>query len=73
MMTLQTIQTAVMWECCTDENGETFDPCGLMTADKQEALEYLKRQRVRRPDTYLVKVVLTRCSEEEERVDCSFH
>ncbi len=72
MTTLQQ-DTAVMWECCNDRMGEPFDPCGLMTPNKQEALEDLKRQRIRRPDTYLVKHVLTRCSEAEERVNGSFH
>jgi hypothetical protein len=68
-MPLQTQQTAVLWECCRDRDGETFDPTGIVTADKAEALERLRECRERWPDTYLVKVVMTRCSPEEEQVE----
>ena len=69
MTTLQAEKTVVMWECCRDRNGETFDPTGLVTEDKAEALEELKRLRVTWPDTYLVKVVMTKCTEEDEHAE----
>ena len=73
MTTLQAEKTVVMWECCRDRDGETFDPTGLVAETKAEALEELKRLRVMWPDTYLVKVVMTRCSENEERAEGMFH
>ncbi len=63
-----TEQTAVMWECCLDREGRTFDPTGLVTPDKADALEELQRLRVQWPETYLVKVVMTRCEKHEEQL-----
>ncbi len=68
MTTLQAEKTVVMWECCRERDGETFDPTGLVTEDKAEALEELKRMRVMWPDTYLVKVVMTCCEKHEEQL-----
>ena len=64
-----TQDTVVMWECCNDEYGGPFNPTGLMTEDKAEAVERLKGLRETNPNTYLVKVVMTRCSAEEEQAE----
>ncbi len=60
--TVQAQDTHVMWECCNDEHGGPFNPTGLMTEDKADAVEQLKGLRETNPNTYLVKVVMTRCT-----------
>jgi hypothetical protein len=67
--TVHTQETLVMWECCHERTGEPFDSTGLMFETKAEALKHLRECRERRPDTYLVKVVMTRCSPEEEQLE----
>jgi hypothetical protein len=63
-------EKAVLWDVCTTaEDGAPFDSCGVMEPDKQDALENLQRQRVRRPDAYLARVLYTRCRPEDERVE----
>ena len=68
-MVQETVNTMVLWECCSDKDGEPFNPNGSMYIDKAEALEELRESRERCPDTYLVKVVLTRCTPEEEQIE----
>ena len=72
MATLHAQDTVVMWECCTDGPEGPFDPCGLLSENKGEILKQLRRERVRRPHTYLVKHVLTRCAQEEERAEVDY-
>jgi hypothetical protein len=67
--TVHTQETVVMWECCNDGYGGPFNPTGNVAETKAEALEELKRLRESWPDTYLVKVVMTRCSEEDEHAE----
>ena len=67
--TVQAQDTHVMWECCNDEYGGPFNPTGLMTEDKADAVEQLKGLRETNPNTYLVKVVMTRCTEEQEQAE----
>jgi hypothetical protein len=63
-------QTAVLWECCFDEDGESFCPTGIVRADKREALEELTRMRATTtPGAYLVRVHMTRCTAAEETLD----
>ena len=65
--TVQTQDTVVEWQCCDDLYGGPFNPTGVVWETKAEALEELKRHRETNPNTYLVKVVMTRCSPEEEQ------
>ena len=70
MLIAEQPQTAVMWECCYDEDGEPFSPIGYMRSDKRDALEELKRIRATHaPGAYLVRVLMTRCTPEEETLD----
>jgi hypothetical protein len=71
MTTFQAQDTLVMWECCNDEYGGPFNPTGHVAETKAEALEELKRYRETNPNTYLVKVVMTRCTAEEEQAEDS--
>lgn len=70
MLTAEQPQTAVLWECCRDEDGEPFCPTGIVLADKREALQELARMRATTtPGAYLVRVVMTRCTAADETLD----
>jgi hypothetical protein len=70
MLTAEQPQTAVMWECCFDQDGEPFCPTGQVLADKREAVEELTRMRATTtPGAYLVRVLMTRCTADEETLD----
>jgi hypothetical protein len=70
---VHTQETVVMWECCNDGYGGPFNPTGVVWETKADALEELKRLRVTNPNTYLVKVVMTKCTAEEEQAEDSLN
>jgi hypothetical protein len=70
MNAVKTTQTAVLWECCHDEDGEPFCPTGHVLNNKQEALQALKELRATTcPGAYLVRVLMTRCTGADETLD----
>jgi hypothetical protein len=68
-----TQDTVVMWECCNDGYGGPFNPTGNVAETKADALEELKYLRETNPNTYLVKVVMTKCPAEEEQAEDSLN
>jgi hypothetical protein len=70
MITAEQPQTAVLWECCYDQDGEPFCPTGHVLDNKQEALQELKEIRgTTCPGAYLVRVLMTRCTAVDETLD----
>ena len=70
MMTAEQPQTAVLWECCRDEDGEPFCPTGRVLYHKRDAVEELTRLRATTtPGAYLVRVLMTRCTAADETLD----
>ncbi len=53
--------------------GGPFNPTGHTADTKAEALDELTRLRETNPNTYLVKVVMTRCTAEEEQTEDSLN
>lgn len=53
-------QTLTRYEVVCDESNAAFEPCGIMTSNKKDALKALRITRERYPDAYLAKVTYIR-------------
>lgn len=55
------------YEVVCDEPGGKFEPCGMMTSNKKDALKELRNTRKRYPEAYLAKVTYAREPETKSR------
>lgn len=55
------------YEVVCDEPGAQFEPCGIMTSNKKDALKELRNTRKRYPEAYLAKVTYAREPETKSR------